>query len=239
MKIIAALLIVVSTMQSQEYSEFHGTWIHSKFVEVLNETRSIERALTARPLSEPLYMVIDSANGSGEVVLAYNLGEQEKLLCRKSSFEHAGIKWGIGDNIGPRWIVARDEKAGSYIALTPADSLENQPIVLGKLPSKNTDPMFIIRRMVNASMLTGVWKMDPKYTIEFTNGQQMVVNGSPIPYTLQFAPDGSKVTLITTQGRPLKWDVLRDGPNLTLKPLQKHKGTILPVAVARLRYSGK
>lgn len=239
MRFIALLAALCSVCSAQEYSEFHGTFIHSKFVEVLNETRSLQRALAARPLTEPVYMVIDSAKPNGEVTTAYTLGSEQQLLCRKSSFAHAGIKWGIGNEQGPYWVLTRDEKAGSYIALTPADSLEMQPIVLGKLPSKNSDPMFIIRRMINASMLAGTWELDPKKTIEFTNNQFMVINGKPLPYTLQFSPDGARITLITTSGRPLKWDVQRDGPNLTMRSLQQHKGTVLPRATARLRFLRK
>lgn len=239
MRFIALIAALCSVCSAQEYSEFHGTYIHSRFVEVLNETRSLQRALSARPLAEPVYMVIDSTKPNGEVAVAYTLGNQQQLLCRKSSFAHAGIKWGIGNEQGPYWVLTRDEKAGSYIALTPADSLENQPIVLGKLPSKNADPMFIIRRMVNASMLAGTWELDPKKSIEFTNNQFMVVNGKPLPYTLQFSPDGARITLITTSGRALKWDVQRDGPNLTMRALQQHKGTVLPLATARLRFLRK
>jgi hypothetical protein len=240
--IIIVLLILCSTVGvAQEYAEFHGTWIHSKVVEVLNESRSIERALAARPVHEPIYVVIDSANTDGNVTLAYNLGKSEVMVCRKSSFKHAGIKWGIGDQTGPLWILTRDEKARSYIALTPVDSLEQAPIVLGKLPSKNPDPVFIIRRMVNASMLTGRWSSAKNKIVEFTTNQLMVTDGAPKPYTLDISADGATVTLITTSGQPQKWIVRRDGPELVLtsvatKPKKRSK---FEVPEIRLRYLGK
>lgn len=238
--IIIALLVFCCTVGSaQEYSEFHGTWIHSKVVEVLNETRSIERGLAARPKSEPIYVVIDSANGEGNIAVGFRLGASENMICRKSSFKHAGIKWGVGDQTGPRWILTRDEKAQSYIALTPVDSLEQAPIVLGKLPSKNTDPLFIIRRMVNASMLSGRWTTDGGKAVEFTTNQIMVVDNKPHPYTLDIAEDGSVVTLITTTGRPLKWVVRRDGPNLVMTAQQKGKSNLLPAQTTRLKFAGK
>jgi hypothetical protein len=239
MIIIALLILLCIPVSAQEYAEFHGTWIHSKVVEVLNETSSIQRALAARPLSEPIYIAIDSTRDGGEVTAAFALGKDEQFLCRKSSFAHAGIKWGIGDATGPRWILSRDEKAGSYIALTPADSLERKPIVLGKLPSKNSDPMFILRRMVNASMLRGRWSAAKNRTIEFTTNQIMVVDGKPHPYTLDFSADGSVVTLVTTSGRPEKLVVLRDGPTLSLNPTRSSKRSILGGSVVRLRYLGK
>ena len=239
MRFIALFVALCSVGNAQEYADFHGTYIHSKVVEVLNETRSIQRALSARPITEPIYMVIDSTKPNGEITASYQIGSQVDLLCRKSSFAHAGIKWGIGNEQGPYWVLTRDETSGTYIALTPADSLEKQPIVLGKMPSKNADPMFILRRMVNASMLSGVWAMDAKKNIEFTMNQFMVINGKPTPYSLQISPDGSTVTISTTNGRPLRWVVQRDGPNLTMRALQQHRGTILPMATVKLRYLRK
>jgi hypothetical protein len=239
MIIIALLLMCCGIASAQEYSEFHGTWIHSDVVQVLNETRSIERALAARPLSEPIYVVIDSTKDNGDVAVSYKLGSTQALLCRKSSFKHAGIKWGVGDATGPRWILTRDEKDGAYIALTLVDSLEQEPIVFGKLPSKNLDPMFIIRRMVNASMLSGRWTIEGGKTVEFTTNQIMVIDDKSNPYTLDISEDGSVVTLITTSGRPQTWKVRRDGPNLVLSSQQKGKGRLLPGQTTRLRYVGK
>lgn len=240
--IIIVLLVLLCTQgAAQEYGEFHGTWIHAKVVEVLNETSSIQRALAARPLSEPIYVVIDSARAGGEVTAAFVMGKDEQFLCRKSSFAHAGIKWGIGDETGPRWILSRDEKAGSYIALTPADSLERKPIVLGKLPSKNSDPLFILRRMVNASMLSGRWSSTKNKIVEFTTSQRMITDGAPMPYTLDISADGATVTLVTTSGQPQKWIVRRDGPELVLtsvatKPKKRSK---FEAPEIRLKYLGK
>jgi len=241
MIIIALLFLLCIPVSAQEYAEFHGTWIHSKVVEVLNETRSIERALAARPLSEPIYVAIDSTRDGGEVTAAFALGKDEQFLCRKSSFAHAGIKWGIGDATGPRWILSRDEKAGSYIALTPADSLERKPIVLGKLPSKNSDPVFIIRRMVNASMLGGRWSSAKNKIVEFTTNQLMVTDGAPTPYTLDISADGAMVTLVTTSGQPQKWVVRRNGPELVLTsiPQKPKKRSKFEAPEIRLRYLGK
>jgi hypothetical protein len=241
MIIIALLILLCIPVSAQEYAEFHGTWIHFKVVEVLNETRSIERALAARPIHEPIYVVIDSANNDGNVTLAYTLGKSESMVCRKSSFQHAGIKWGIGDQTGPRWILTRDEKARSYIALTPVDSLEQSPIVLGKLPSKNSDPVFIIRRMVNASMLGGRWSSAKNKIVEFTTNQLMVTDGAPTPYTLDISADGATVTLVTTSGQPQKWVVRRNGPELVLTsiPQKPKKRSKFEAPEIRLRYLGK
>lgn len=242
MIIIALLCLAAVPGIAQDYSEFHGTWIHSRVVQVLNETSSIQRALAARPLTEPIYMSLDSTRDDGHVTAAFTLGKEEQLLCRRSSFLHAGIKWGVGDATGPRWILSRDEKDGMYIALTPADSLERKPIVLGRLPSKNPDPMFIIRRMVNASMLSGRWSRSNNTVIEFTTNQVMVTDGrDPRPYTLDISSDGLTVTLVTTTGKPQKWTVRRDGPELVLSSsaAKTRKRSNSTVSEIRLRYLGK
>lgn len=239
-RLLLAFLLGGTLLSAQEYAQFHGTWINASVIDVLHTTRSIERALAARPLHHPIYVRFDSADVAGNVTMCFALGSEKQMIVRKSQMEHVGIKWGIGDEQGPLWVLNLDDKRSAYVALTPTDSLENKPVVLGRLPSTNQDPMFILRRMVNSSMLKGIWKDATGKSYEFTSGQQLVINDKPTAYQLDISPTGSSVKIVLpAAGRPLQWLVVRDGPILTLTALQKSKGTIIPQKVLKLQLSGK
>lgn len=239
-RVLLTFLLGGTLLCAQEYAQFHGTWINATVIDVLHTTRSIERALAARPLHHPIYVRFDSTDEVGKVTMCFDLGSDKSMIVRKSQMEHVGIKWGIGDEQGPLWVLNLDDKKAAYIALTPTDSLENKPIVLGRLPSNNQDPMFILRRMVNTSLLKGLWKDAAGKSYEFTSGQQLVINDKPTAYQLDISPTGSSVKIVVpAKGRPLQWSVVRDGPNLTLTALQKSKGTIISQKVLKLRLSGK
>lgn len=239
-RVLLVFLLGSSLLTAQEYAQFHGTWINATIIDVLHTTRSIERALAARPPHHPIYVRFDSADIVGHVKMCFTLGTEEESLVRKSHIEHVGMKWGIGDDKGPQWVLNRDEKNGSYVALTPVDSLENKPVVLGRLPSTNQDPIFILIRMVNSSILKGRWKDASGKIYEFTSGQQLVINDKPTAYKLDISPSGSSVKLVVPNtGRPHQWSVVRDGPTLTLTSLQKPKGTIIPQKVLHLQLVGK
>jgi hypothetical protein len=116
-------------------------------------------------------------------------------------------------------MVASDVRQNSYIALTELDSIEKKPIVLGKLPSKNTDPLFILKRMVNTSVLSGTWVDTRGKTVSFTQTMVVTIDGATFPYELSIDPSTLRMTLSSTQGKPRSYIVNRTGAMLTLTPV--------------------
>jgi len=201
------------------YGEFHGTWFHSAFIEVLHKTSSLEQAIAAKSEREPLYMVIDSNDKKGNVRVGLSVGREERGLILKTHVPNIGLKWAIGTEDAPVWMVASDARQNSYIALTELDSIEKKPIVLGKLPSKNTDPLFILKRMVNTSVLSGTWVDTRGKTVSFTQTMVATIDGATFPYELSIDPSTLRVTLSSTQGKPRSYIVNRTGAMLTLTPV--------------------
>jgi hypothetical protein len=233
--VVLALVVFVAATSAfaQDYGLFHGTWFHATFLEVLKKTSSVESAMNAKGDDEPLYLRIDSTHQDGKVSAGMNLGGSEELLMLKTSIPNAGMKWAIGTMDHPFWIVTVDERAQSYIALTKIDSMEGKPVVLGRLPSRNQDPMFILKRMINASVLSGSWvDAKGKETI-FSNGMVATMGGSTFPYDLSINASTYTITLTSTEGKPKSYIVQRMGDGLTLTPLHGSKTTQQPIALKR------
>lgn len=232
--VLAVVVIVAATSAfAQDYGLFHGTWFHANFLEVLKKTSSVERAMQAKGADEPLYIRIDSTHQDGKIAAGMNLGAPEELVMLKTSIPNAGMKWAIGTIDHPFWIVTVDERAQSYIALTKIDSMEGKPVVLGRLPSKNPDPMFILKRMINASVLSGSWvDAKGKETI-FSNGMVATMGGSTFTYDLSINALNYTITLTATEGKPKSYIVQRMGDGLTLTPLHGSKTTQQPIALKR------
>lgn len=209
----------MSGSQQASYGEFHGTWFHSAFIETLHKTASIEQALAAKTEREPLYMVIDSTDQAGNVRVGLSVGREERGLMLKTMVPNIGLKWAIGTEDAPVWMVASDARQNSYIALTELDSIEKKPIVLGKLPSKNTDPLFILKRMINTSVLSGSWIDTRGAAVTFTPTMVATIDGATFPYELTIEPTTLRLTLTSTQGKPRSYVVNRADDMLTLTPI--------------------
>ena len=230
---VLALIVIFTTTSAfaQDYGLFHGTWFHANFLDILKKTSSVEQAMQAKGADEPLYIRIDSSQLEGKVLTAMHLGATEELLMLKTSIPNAGMKWAIGTMDHPFWIVSVDERAQSYIALTKIDSMEGKPVVLGKLPSKNPDPMFILKRMINASVLTGTWVDAKGKETTFSNGMVATMGGQTFTYDLSIHSQNYTVTLTSTEGKPRSYLVQRMGDGLTLTPLHGSKTTQSPIAL--------
>ena len=203
------------------------------FIDALRKTSSVEQAMTAKGIDAPLYVRIDSTNLDGKVAAGYGIANTQQLLFLKTSIPNVGMKWAIGTIDVPMWIVSIDERSQTYISLTKFDSLEGKPIVLGKLPSKNPDPMFMLKRMVNASVLSGQWVSSKGATTSFTTNMEATMNGNTFPYDLSIDSQSYSVTLTSKQGKPVSYIVQRMGDGLTLTPVHGAKVGQQPIALKR------
>lgn len=199
------------------YAQLHGTWFHGRFVQSLSSSRSLVNALSATKADEPLWIRIDSTNQQGKVLIGKGLGATDTMMLLQTTVPQAGLKWVMGRADQPMWLVTHDAQKGTYLALTPLNDLEGEPIVMGALPSKNPDPVFILRRMVNSSLLVGSWKSSSGQTYAFSNSLVADFAGQRFPYQLSFSNDGSQVRLTATEGRPRTWSVERSATTLVLR----------------------
>ncbi|MBU3699013.1 MAG: hypothetical protein FGM33_03250 [Candidatus Kapabacteria bacterium] len=196
----------------------HGTWFNARFIEELNRSRSLMGAMSKVTSSDPLWVRIDTTAATSTAVVGYNVNRVDSMPIFKKVIKGAGQKWVIGNTEQPFWMLADDEIARAYIALTSLDSLDSQPIVLGALPSKNPDPLFILRRMVNNSILAGKWKRADGKEVRFSNDLVMTVGAESVRYNMSFERDGAQARITTTDGQPVSWIVERAGRKLTLRP---------------------
>lgn len=223
---VGAVSTHAQTMQGSttaSYGEFHGTWFHSRFIDILHKTSSLAQAVSAKPEGEPLYVVIDSNDRSGNVRVGITVGREERGLMLQTMVPNVGMKWAIGSEDAPVWMVASDARQRSYIALTELDSIEKKPVVLGKLPSKNSDPRFILSRMVNTSVVAGTWVDTRGKQVTFTQTMVATIDGATFPYDLAIDPSTLRITLSSTQGKPVAYVVNRVDNMLTLTPLGSKK----------------
>lgn len=70
----------------------------------------------------------------------------------------------------PCYIMTLDPKAAEYIALHETADLAKHPEVYAKIPTKNLDPDFVVQRILNSSILSGIW-LD-------TGGREYVFNST-------------------------------------------------------------
>jgi hypothetical protein len=199
-------------------AELHGTWFNGQFIEELSASRSLSRAFAGLGTREPLWLRIDSSKGSDRILVGRGLTSIDTMVLAQMDVRGVGRKWVLGLVEQPTWVLTHDALKRSYVALTPLDSLARAPIVLGALPSKNPDPMFILRRMVNASLLSGSWKTPKGQKYIFSNDLTASIDGQRVTYQLSFEGNGPLVRLSTTQGQPHTWTVERNGTTLTLMP---------------------
>lgn len=199
------------------YAQLHGTWFHGRFVQTLSSSRSLVHALSATKADEPLWVRIDSTQQQGIVVLGKGLGATDTMMLLQTTVPQAGLKWVMGRADRPVWLVTHDDQKGTYLALTPLNGLEEEPVVMGALPSKNPDPMFMLRRMVNASVVAGSWKSSSGQRYVFSSNLVAEFPGKRFPYQLSFSHDGSTIRLTSTEGRPRTWTVERSATTLVLR----------------------
>ncbi len=215
--VLCFLMMLTIAAPAQEYAQFHGTWFNAKFVEALKKSASMATAMDAVSSAEPLTIQFDSTDGNGNVVTQWTLKKTDTLLLRKTSIPGVGMKWALGTSDAPMWVASADEKLGTYVALTPIEGVDTaKPVVMGKLPSKNPNPSFILKRMVNSSYLSGEWKDKKGTKYSFTSGMVATFGADMFPYDISIDANTYSVTITSTSGVPRSYLVVRTGNSLVL-----------------------
>lgn len=212
-----------------ELGRFHGTWFNADFIKVLSSVRSYQDAMGQLRGGNPLWVRIDSASDGRIALIGFTPQKIDTMVLVVNTIKGAGQKWTLGRRGSqPIWMVADDEQKRSYIALTPLDSLEREPCVMGALPSKNQDPMFILTRMVNNSCFAGSWKTSDGRKYRFTNDLMLEIDGQAFRYKMSFSGTGNRISITTIDGQPRTWTVERRATSLTLRPKKGAAITLQP-----------
>ncbi len=141
--------------RSQDFSLFHGTWVNARFMETLKRSASLALAMNELPDHEPLWVRADSAQ-FGRLLASWKPGSSVSLTMTKKQMGGMPEAWVVDSNGVELWIATASPN-GSYVALHPVDNIESNVYVMGKLPSRQTDPDFLVHRMIIASILVGSW----------------------------------------------------------------------------------
>lgn len=229
--VLMMIAMAVSSATAQEYRDLHGTWINATFIEVLKRTASVATAMEAVSATSPLWVKIDSANKDGDVDVAFDLSSQKPMMLLKAQLVGPELRWGLGDAVGPIWLVTADQEQGTFIALHVLDSMGNAPKVLGKLPSRNQDPDFLLDRMINASVLAGSFVDDRKKSVVFNNDMTATWAGKPYKVRIDINEPSHqlRVTLAAADGTSTVYTAERMGKVVTLTDAQQRVSTLTPV----------
>lgn len=210
-------ILTIGKVAAQEYSELHGTWINGRFIEVLKQTASVASAMEAVSAQVPMWIKIDSAEGDGNIYVCYDVDDVRQLLLLRSQLVGPELQWGIGDAVGPMWLVTLDQPQRAFIALHDLDSLENKPHVFGRMPSKNQDPDFLIDRMINASVLAGTYIDNAKKSVVFRNDLTAEWAGKAYTVKIDIQDHSHQliVMLTSADGKDVRmFEVVRTGSSL-------------------------
>lgn len=205
------------------YAQLHGVWIHADFIDGLRDSASVVAALRRLLPHQPLWLQIDSAQQDGRIQIAYGLSDTVPWLLRRVPTSDGTVRWAIGpeagDDAGPEWFVTADLDGASYVALSPFNQPSAKPVVYGALPSKRQDALYMIHRMVNATMIAGSYTDATGGRYEFTPTMTGSWKGARIRSTLAIDPKTYSVLLtIEFANRHREtYTVERRGPSLYLR----------------------
>jgi len=191
-----------------------GIWANMEFVETLKRTHNVDSALTALGPTSPIIMVTNTdvqCVRDGSPSLATVVTNPTKGLGAQVRVTWSGITW----------IAAADDKSGEYIALHRSDNIEAKPIVFGKMPSKNTDVSFVLSRILNSALLTGVYIDGKGQQYLFSPAQSAGWKDDVFSYDVELDWRARRAVL-RKKGTTATWSVHRSGDTLSLSALAKN-----------------
>lgn len=184
------------------------------FVEQLKKTQNIDSALTALGPTSPLIMT------TGDNVMCMREEQPTPATVVTNPTKGLGSQIRVSWS-GTTWIASADDKKEEYIALHRSDSIEARPVVLGKMPSKNFDPSFVVSRILNSALLTGVYADGKRKQYLFSPAQSASWNSDVFTYDVELDWHGRRA-ILRKKGTTASWSIYRSGDTLTLTALAKN-----------------
>lgn len=219
-------------MYAQDIQSLSGTWIHSEFLNTLKTTSRVDSAFHKLNNDEPLYLLIDAEKLHHNVLVAYTPQTTTTMDLEKMIVGKMGERWCIGQD-SVRWILSTDSNR-SVLTLFNIKNLEQKPIVLGKLPSKNQDPDYLLSRTINASVLMGKFQDGTGKLYQFSNAQRAMFADSLFTYTIVYSPNSSQIT-ITDIATKKKYHITPTKKGIELVPVTATGKKLVKVQLTRVQ----
>jgi hypothetical protein len=129
-----------------------------------------------------------------------------------------GERWVLSLADSAMWLLTNDPGGGQYVALHQLADLEATPYVLGKLPTRRSEPDFLLDRMIISSLLTGVWTDAQGDIYEFKSDATASWKGLRREVRIDVNPANNEVymSLIDVRGDSKRFLAVRTGTKLTL-----------------------
>lgn len=216
--LMSMLLVISAVSATSQLSLLHGTWVNARFMEGLKRSHSVAWTMQNLPDNVPLWVSIDTTDRKLAMSLAYDFGKPESMRLFQAEFGDLGRRWAIGEGNNPTWMITPDVQYGQYVSLHWLDSLESNPIVLGRLPSRNTNPDFLLQRMIISALVTGNWQDSAGVQYDFKPNATVVWQGKNHTIEMKVVVPSYDVymTLVDSRGSSSSYHVERFADVLVL-----------------------
>lgn len=205
-------------LHAQELSLMNGTWISARFMEGLKRSKSLSWTMESIPPQSPLWIQIDTTHAKLNVRAGFGFGDTTVLSMFQADLGELGRRWALGKQGQPTWMITPDPRDGQYVSLHWLDSLGATPLVFGKLPSRRSDPDFLIDRMISAVLLAGHWRDTTGATYVINTDATVLWKGARRDLQLDVRPPSNDiyVVLVDARGNEERFLAVRSGATLQL-----------------------
>lgn len=212
-------LLFSANLQAQDAAEFAGTWYNAEFMNELKKTSSVSKACAELKHGAPVFLQISIDDSLGVVSVGVSPVATTQMTMKRVLLNQMGYKWVVGTTDKTHWLITIDNDKHNYIVIHNLDSMELNPIVLGKLPSKNQDPDFLLQRMLNSSIVVGNYA-DVKGRIHVFNPDMTgIISNESVQYDLSLDADLELLlTARNTNGVSKAFHVTKTPGGLVLAP---------------------
>ena len=215
----AVIACIAGPLLAQDSTLFQGAWINAEFIQELQKSRSVVSAMAMVPEGQPLWVEIDGLGDDSVVPFAHGFEEERSMALWHTNLHGQDMRWVLGENGRGRWLVTADQKSGAYIALFDLASLQDKPIVLGKLPAERQDAKFILERIISATIVAGRWTDGSGGFYEFKTNMNGSWNGADVRMKFDVQPDTNDalLTLKREDGSTTMYRAIRTDDVLSLQ----------------------
>ncbi len=192
--------------------------MNTVFMETLKRAASVDVAMHHKPSGAPLWVSFTPTSKTSAGTLAFGFDPANEIFVRQETVGAMGKQWVMGIRDSLIWLLTIDAQANSYVVLHELANLEKDPIVLGKLPSRRTEPDFLLDRMIMSAMMVGSWKDGDGNSYQIRNDATALWKGAKREVQIAVDPRTNAVflVLVDVRGNQQRFLAVRTGTILTL-----------------------
>lgn len=149
--------------------------------------------MSTMPKDVPLWLSIDTTKAKLTIEAGNAFTDHITLSMFQVQVPSVGKRWAVGTANHPVWMISPDVLGGQFVSLNWLDSLEANPIVLGKLPTRRTEPDFLLDRIVLSAVLHGIWTDGRGATYQFNSDATATWDGARKDVTIEVVDPSADV----------------------------------------------